>query len=124
MKTLTLKPLSKANEFSVTAVSRALSGFDEETRRQEARRQGYEPNLQARLLQAPTIGQIILTCGPRFSDPLFNEFADGVGSEASADFDDIPAAEHVHPRGQSAGAERRTTHSRVDCSRIERATPP
>lgn len=93
MKTATLKSISKATGFSVTTVSRALGGFDdvnEATRQvilEEAQRQGYEPNLQARLLQgqrSQTVGLIIPTRGPRFSDPFFSEFVAGAGNEAAA----------------------------------------
>lgn len=97
MRTATLKSISKATGYSVTTVSRALGGFDdvnEATRRtilQEAQAQGYEPNLVARLLQgqsSQTIGLVIPTHGPRFSDPFFSEFVAGVGNEAaSAGFD-------------------------------------
>lgn len=97
MSAATLKSISRATGYSVTTVSRALGGFDDvndETRRlilAEAERQGYEPNLQARLLQgqrSQTVGLIIPTHGPRFSDPFFSEFVAGVGNKAAeAGFD-------------------------------------
>lgn len=97
MSAATLKSISRATGYSVTTVSRALGGFDDvndQTRRlilEEAERQGYEPNLQARLLQgqrSQTVGLIIPTHGPRFSDPFFSEFVAGVGNKAAeAGFD-------------------------------------
>jgi DNA-binding LacI/PurR family transcriptional regulator len=77
----------------VTTVSRALAGYgdvNEATRRliaQEAQRQGYVPNLQARALQrqlAQTIGLVLPNGGPRFPNPFFEEFVSGIGSEATA----------------------------------------
>ncbi|MBE0689645.1 MAG: LacI family DNA-binding transcriptional regulator, partial [Anaerolineae bacterium] len=72
MTKATLKTLAYATGYSVTTVSRALGGFNdvnEETRRailEEAYRQGYEPNLQARALQkkrSQTIGLVLPTGG-------------------------------------------------------------
>ena len=92
MTKATLKTLALATGYSVTTVSRALGGFNdvnEETRRailEEAYRQGYEPNLQARALQkkrSQTIGLVLPTGGPSFPDPFFGEFLSGVGSEAA-----------------------------------------
>lgn len=88
----TLKSIAKATGFSVTTVSRALGGYDDvnaDTRRiilEEARNQGYEPNLNARLLQqqrTQTIGLIIPISGPRLPDPFFSEFVAGVSTEAA-----------------------------------------
>jgi LacI family transcriptional regulator len=97
MPPATLKSIAKATGYSVTTISRALGGYDdvnEETRRiimEEAERQGYRPNLQARLLQgrkSQTIGLILPTPGLRFTDPFFSELIAGVGSQAAAaDFD-------------------------------------
>lgn len=92
MATPTLKTISKATGFSVTTVSRALGGYDdvnEATRRailDEARKQGYTPNLNARLLQkqrTQTIGLIMPSTSPRLTDPFFNEFVAGIGSGAA-----------------------------------------
>ena len=54
---------------------------------QEAQRQGYVPNLQARALQrqlTQTIGLVLPNGGPRFPNPFFEEFVSGIGSEATA----------------------------------------
>ncbi|MCC7210083.1 MAG: LacI family DNA-binding transcriptional regulator [Anaerolineae bacterium] len=93
MPSATLKSIAKATGFSVTTVSRALAGYgdvNEATRRlimQEAQRQGYVPNQQARALQkqlTQTIGLVLPNGGPRFPNPFFEEFVSGIGSEATA----------------------------------------
>lgn len=92
MAAATLKSIAKATGYSVTTVSRALGGHsdvNQETRRiieEEAQRQGYQPNLQARLLQgqrSQIIGIIMPMNGPRFTDLFFNELLSGVGSKAA-----------------------------------------
>lgn len=97
MTAATLKSLASATGYSVTTVSRALAGYmdvSEATRKiifAEAQRQGYEPNLQGRLLQgkrSQTIGIVVPTHGPQFPDPFFATFVAGVGAEAAlANFD-------------------------------------
>ena len=82
MAAATLKSIAKASGFSVTTVSRALGGYDdvnEHTRQiilEEARRQGYEPHLLARLLQgqrSQTLCLVVPINAPRFLDPFFSE---------------------------------------------------
>ena len=82
MPPATLKSIAKATGYSVTTVSRALGGYDDvnaETRRiitEEAEKQGYRPNLQARLLQgqrSQTIGLVLPAPHTRFTDPFFTE---------------------------------------------------
>lgn len=77
---------------SVTTVSRALGGYDDvspETRKrvlQAAQELGYEPNITARQLQkrrTDTIGLILPSFNPRFSDPFFSEFLTGVVEETT-----------------------------------------
>ncbi|MBC7223676.1 MAG: LacI family DNA-binding transcriptional regulator, partial [Anaerolineae bacterium] len=89
-----------------TTVSRALAGYPdvaEKTRQrvlQAAEEMGYYPNATARRLQrcrADTIGFIIPTSGPRFSDPFFSEFLAGIGNEASRQRMDLLVA--THPPG-------------------------
>jgi DNA-binding LacI/PurR family transcriptional regulator len=88
----TLKDIAKQVGRSVTTVSRALADYDdvsEATRlrvRQAAQELGYEPHTAARQLQkrrTDTLGLVIPTFGPRFSDPFFSEFLAGVGNEAT-----------------------------------------
>ena len=83
---VTLKDIAKRVGKSVTTVSRALHDYDDvspETKelvRQAAAEMGYKPNILAQRLQkrsADTIGLIIPTFGPRFSDPYFSEILAG-----------------------------------------------
>ena len=90
--TVTIKDIAQRVGKSVTTVSRALHGYSDvapETRelvRQVAREMGYTPNVMAQRLQkqrAETLGLILPTFGPRFSDPFFSEFVAGVGNQAA-----------------------------------------
>ena len=92
MATVTLKDLASKLELSITTVSRALAGYgdvSEATRRrvlQAAEEVGYVPDVMARRLQkgrTDTIGFVIPTFGPRFSDPFFSELLAGIGNEAA-----------------------------------------
>jgi LacI family transcriptional regulator len=97
MSAVTLKDLAAELELSITTVSRALAGYDdvaEATRRrvlEAAEKTGYVPDVTARRLQkgrTDTIGFVIPTFGPRFSDPYFSELLAGIGNEAARhDFD-------------------------------------
>ncbi|MBE0685598.1 MAG: LacI family DNA-binding transcriptional regulator, partial [Anaerolineaceae bacterium] len=90
---VTLKTISKQTGFSVTTVSRALTGYDDvskETREkilEVANELGYYPNVTARQLQkqrTDTIGLILPTYGPRFNDPYFSELIAGIGNQLSS----------------------------------------
>jgi LacI family transcriptional regulator len=106
MPPATLKSIAKATGYSVTTVSRALGGYDDvnaETRRiitEEAEKQGYRPNLQARLLQgqrSQTIGLVLpMPSAKRFTDPFFSELISGVGTQASSVGFDLLLSTH-HP---------------------------
>ena len=97
MGAVTLKDLAAELGVSITTVSRALAGYGDvaETTRQRvlqsAEEMGYVPDVTARRLQkgrTDTIGFVIPTSGPRFSDPYFSELLAGIGNEASQhDFD-------------------------------------
>ncbi|MBL6981606.1 MAG: LacI family DNA-binding transcriptional regulator [Anaerolineales bacterium] len=89
---VTLKDIAKKVGKSVTTVSRALHGYDDvspETSalvRKVADEMGYTPNIIAQRLQkqhTDTIGFILPTFGPRFSDPFFSEFLAGIGNKAA-----------------------------------------
>lgn len=89
---ITLKDISKEVGKSITTVSRALNDYDDvspETKKMiqgVAEEMGYRPNIIAQRLQkqkTDTIGFIVPTFGPRFSDPFFSEFLAGVGNKAS-----------------------------------------
>ena len=89
---VTLQDIADRLGVSVATVSRALAGYDDvapATRQrvlQAAQEMGYRPNIIARMLQkqrTDTIGFIIPTHGPRFSDPFFSELLTGVGNKAA-----------------------------------------
>lgn len=90
---VTLKDIAKETGKSITTVSRALNDYDEvslatkELVRRVATELGYTPNIFAQRLQkqyTDTIGLIIPTFGPRFSDPFFSELLAGVGNRAAS----------------------------------------
>ncbi|MCD4674349.1 MAG: LacI family DNA-binding transcriptional regulator [Anaerolineaceae bacterium] len=92
MTVVTLKVIAKATGKSITTVSRALNDYDDvseatkELVRQVAADLGYVPNIFAQRLQkqhTDTIGLILPTFGPRFSDPFFSELLAGVGNRAA-----------------------------------------
>jgi len=90
--TVTLKDLAAELGLSITTVSRALAGYSdvaEATRRrvqQAAEEMGYVPSVTARRLQkgrTDTIGFVMPTPDPRFSDPFFSELLASIGNEAA-----------------------------------------
>ena len=100
---VTLKDIAEAVGISVTTVSRALGGYDDVSKSTRervlamAQSLGYIPNVSARRLQkqrTDTIGFIIPTYGPRFSDPFFSEFIAGVGNEAARHNFDLLVSTH------------------------------
>jgi LacI family transcriptional regulator len=100
----TLKDIARSVGVSVTTVSRALAGYDdvaEETRQRvvaAAEELGYFPNITARRLQkrrTDTLGFIMPTAGPRFSDPFFSEFIAGIGNEAARHDYDLLVSTHA-----------------------------
>lgn len=91
--TVTIKDIAKRVSLSVTTVSRALNDFDDvntETKeliRKTATEMGYVPNSLAQRFQkrkTDTIGLILPTFGPRFSDPFFSELLAGIGNKAAS----------------------------------------
>ena len=89
---VTIKDIAKQVGLSVTTVSRALNDFDDvnaETKeliRRTAAEMGYVPNSMAQRFQkrkTDTIGLILPTFGPRFSDPFFSELLAGIGNKAA-----------------------------------------
>lgn len=88
---VTLKDIATKLGLSITTVSRALAGYGDvaqSTRQrvlQAAAEMGYVPDATARRLRkgrTDTIGFVIPTSGPRFSDPYFSELLAGIGNEA------------------------------------------
>ncbi len=91
--TITLKDIADKVGKSITTVSRALDDYDDvspKTKalvRQAAQEMGYTPNTVAQRLQkqrTDTLGFILPTFGPRFSDPFFSEFLAGIGNKAAS----------------------------------------
>jgi LacI family transcriptional regulator len=121
---VTLGDIAKKVGFSVTTVSRALGGHDdvaEKTRRlivQTAEEMGYRPNITARRLQqqrTDTLGFVIPTSGPRFSDPFFSELLAGMGNEAAIhDFDLLVSAHAPDTPEETHAYERLVRERRVD----------
>ena len=90
---VTLKDIANRIGRSVTTVSRALHDYDDvspKTRalvKRVAEEMGYSPNTLAQRLQkrqSDTIGLVLPTFGPRFSDPFFSELLAGVGNMAAS----------------------------------------
>ena len=101
---VTLKDIADEVGVSVTTVSRGLAGYSdvaESTRQriqQVASDLGYFPNLTARRLQkrrTDTLGFIMPTFGPRFSDPFFIEFIAGLGTAAAEHDYDLLLSTHA-----------------------------
>lgn len=100
----TLKDIAGQLGISITTVSRGLAGYDDvaaDTRqriKETAAALGYQPNLIARRLQkqrSDTLGFIMPTFGPRFSDPFFSEFIAGIGNEAAEQEYDLLVSTHA-----------------------------
>lgn len=111
--TVTLKDIANRLGISVTTVSRGLAGYSdvaEDTRARivaTADSLGYQPNLMAQRLQkqrTDTLGFIMPTFGPRFSDPFFSEFIAGIGTEAANQHYDLLVSTHApdSPQEQQA----------------------
>jgi LacI family transcriptional regulator len=104
---VTLKDIAKKVGRSVTTVSRALDDYDDvspETKalvRRVAAEMGYTPSTLAQRLQkkrTDTIGLILPTSGPRFSDPFFSEFIAGINHQAGQMGYDLLVS--THPPGE------------------------
>jgi LacI family transcriptional regulator len=101
---VTLKDIARETGKSVTTVSRALNDYGDvsaETRAlvmRVADELGYTPNTLAQRLQkqrTDTIGLIIPTFGPRFSDPYFSEILAGIGNCAAYSGYDMLVSTHA-----------------------------
>lgn len=116
---VTLKDIAQKVGKSVTTVSRALHDYDDvspETKvlvQRVASEMGYTPNIMAQRLQkqrTDTIGFILPTFGPRFSDPFFSEFLAGIGNRAAKlDYDLLVSTRP--PGEQELDTYRRKVHS-------------
>jgi len=120
---ITLKDISIKVGKSITTVSRALNDYDDvnpETKKMiqvAAEEMGYRPNIIAQRLQkqkTDTLGFIVPTFGPRFSDPFFSEFLAGVGNMSSdLGFDLLVSTQ---PPGDK---EFQTYHKMMDGQRVD-----
>jgi LacI family transcriptional regulator len=137
---VTLKNVADKVGVSVTTASRALAGYSDvssETRQRviaAAHELGYRPNITAQRLQkqrTDTLGFIMPTFGPRFSDPFFSEFIAGIGNEAAAHRYDLMVSAHApDSEGERQAYERAArgdwvdgliiVRTRVDDPRIKR----
>ena len=120
---VTIKDIAKRTGKSITTVSRALHGYDDvspETRARIVRiaeEMGYTPNLLAQRLQkqrTDTIGFILPTFGPRFSDPFFSEFLAGIGSSATKYGYDILVSTQPPGEKELEAYRRKVTGRQVD----------
>ncbi len=120
---VTLKDVAQKLDLSITTVSRALAGYSDvaaATRQRvlsTAEEMGYVPNVTARHLRqqrTDTIGFIIPSEGPRFSDPFFNELMAGLGNEAAAHEFDVLVSIHVPGVEEEAAYRRMVYGRRVD----------
>lgn len=120
---VTLKDIARETGKSVTTVSRALNDYGDvsaETRAlvmRVANELGYTPNTLAQRLQkqrTDTIGLIIPTFGPRFSDPYFSEILAGIGNCAAYFGYDILVS--THPPGEE---ELRTYRAAIQGRRVD-----
>jgi len=120
---VTLKDIAHRVGCSVTTVSRALAGYDdvaEKTRQlvlETAAEMGYHPDAIARRLRkrrTDTIGFIIPTHGPRFSDPFFSELLAGIGNAVSEHEFDLLVSTQASGHDESEAYRRLVTEHRVD----------
>jgi len=120
---VTLKDIARKTGKSVTTVSRALNGYGDvssETKNlvlRVAEELGYTPNTFAQRLQkrrTDTIGLIIPTFGPRFSDPFFSEFLAGIGNRAAQFGYDLLVSTHAPGEGELIAYRAAIATRRVD----------
>ncbi len=113
---VTLKDIAREVGVSVTTVSRGLAGYSDvspATRdriKQAATDLGYFPNITAQRLRkqrTDTLGFIMPTFGPRFSDPFFSEFIAGIGTEAGEYEYDLLVSTHAPGSSDEIKAYRR-----------------
>src|SRR5512146_1362222 len=96
--TVTIHNLADKLHLSITTVSRALDGYAdvaEETRQrviQAAQAMGYEPNYSARQLRrkrTDTVGYILPSSSPQFTDPFYIDFLSGLCDEVASQHLDL-----------------------------------
>ncbi len=119
-----IRDVAKRLNLSITTVSRALDGYDdvsEKTRQRvikAAKEMGYVPSRSARQLRrqrTDTIGYIMPTPRPRFTDPFFSEFVAGLGDESGAqNFDLLVTLASPNQEAERAAYQRLVQGRRVD----------
>lgn len=123
MMAVTIRDIANHVGKSITTVSRALNDFDDvapatkEQVRAAARELGYAPNSLAQRLQkrtSDTIGLVMPTAGPRFSDPFFSELLAGVGNAAARLGYDLLVATRAPGESEVATYESGINTQRVD----------
>jgi len=96
--TVTIRDLAEKLQLSITTVSRALDGYQDvakETRERvirAAQEMGYEPSYAARQLRrkrSDSIGYILPTSSPQFSDPFYVDFLTGLCDEIASHHRDL-----------------------------------
>jgi LacI family transcriptional regulator len=119
---VTLRDIATELGLSITTVSRALCGYGDvaEATRQRvvlaAEEMGYVPDVTARRLQkgrTDTIGVVIPTSGPRFSDPYFSELLAGIGNEAARHNFDLLVSTRPPDTEEEEAAYRRMVEGRL-----------
>jgi LacI family transcriptional regulator len=120
---VTLQDVADRLGVSIATVSRALadvSGVAPATRLRvlaAAEEMGSYPNAMAQRLQkrrTDTLGFIIPTFGPRFSDPYFSELLAGIGNEAAEHEYDLLVSTRAPGAEELALYERVVKERRVD----------
>ncbi|MEA3377459.1 MAG: LacI family DNA-binding transcriptional regulator [Chloroflexota bacterium] len=120
---VTLRDIADRLGVSVATVSRALGGYSDtasDTRKRvlkAAEEMGYRPNIIARRLQqqrTDTIGFVIPTHGPRFSDPFFSELLAGIGNAAAEQDYDLLVSTRAPGDEELEVYERMVLEQRVD----------
>ncbi|UCC89072.1 MAG: LacI family DNA-binding transcriptional regulator [Anaerolineales bacterium] len=120
---VTLKDIAQAVGKSVSTVSSALNDYEDvsqETKelvRRVAREMGYMPNIAAQRLRrkrTDTLGWILPTFGPRFSDPFFSELLAGIGNESALNGFDLLVSTHAPGPDEDEAYRRMVSGRRVD----------
>lgn len=121
---VTIRDLAKKLNLSITTVSRALDGYADvsaETRQrviQAAEEMGYQPSYIARNLRkrrSDSIGYILPTASPQFSDPFYTSFLTGLCDEsASRRIDLLVASAPPGTRQEQEQYQRWVLSGRVD----------
>ena len=121
---ITIKDIARKLNISIAAVSRALDGYPDispETRRrveETARAMGYVPNRAARQLRrkrSDTLGFILPVSAPRFADPFYSEFIEGLGDETAAQGFDLL----ITTAAPETDAEQSTYRSWVQSNKVD-----